>query len=313
MFLHPHGSFDNHAADYRHIEALPLAAAMGAEIRGVDLKRLTNEQFAEIEHALFRHKMIFFRDQPIDHATHAAFSARFGPFAEDAYTDGVEGAREVQPLIKEADDKSAMVFGSGWHTDSPFLASPPAISTLRAIEVPPYGGDTIWCNTALAYRSLSETMRGMIANLKVRFSMRDVLASAQANAERRDSPIGRLSATAELAELPPTIVARVQGHVHPLVRPHSVTGELALYVDSSYAIAIEGLAPAESDALLQFLAEHVTQPAFQCRLRWAPGTLALWDNRICIHQAFNDYQGFRREMYRTTIAERSAVASGAAA
>jgi taurine dioxygenase len=304
MFLHPHDSFDNSAADYRHIEALPLAAAMGAEIRGVDLTRLSNEQFAEIEHALYRHKMIFFRDARIDHAVHAAFSARFGPSAEDAYTDGVTGQRAVQPVIKEADDRSAMVFGSGWHTDSPFLPSPPAISTLRAIEVPPYGGDTIWANTALAYRALSDTMRRMVADLEVRFSMRDVLASAQAHSERRDSPIGRLAATGALAELPPVITERVRGHAHPLVRPHTVTGELALYVDGSYAIAIEGMQPAESAALLEFLVDHITQPAFTCRLRWAAGTLALWDNRCAVHQAFNDYPGDRREMYRTTIGER---------
>src|SRR5688572_15371297 len=168
---------------------------MGAEVRGVAIGRVTDAQFAEIEHALFRHKMIFFRAQDIGDPEHKAFSRRFGPFAEDAYTDGVRGHPEVQPVIKEADDRSAMVFGSGWHTDSPFLAEPPAISTLRAVSVPPFGGDTIWANAALAYRMLSDTMRTMIATLRVQFSMRDVLKSAQENVERRDSPIGRLAAT----------------------------------------------------------------------------------------------------------------------
>ncbi len=121
MMLHPHAGFDNAAAPYRHIEALPLAAAMGAEIRGVNVAQLSDAAFAEIEHALFRHKMIFFRAQHIGDAEHKVFSRRFGPFAEDAYTVGVRGHPEVQPVIKEADDTSAMVFGSGWHTDSPFL------------------------------------------------------------------------------------------------------------------------------------------------------------------------------------------------
>ena len=301
MKLHPHGRFDNQARDYRHIQARPLAAAMGAEIRGVDVARVTNEQFDEIQHALFRHKMIFFRDQDIAHADHAAFSLRFGPFAEDAYTEGVPEHRHVQPIIKEADDRSAHVFGESWHTDSPFLREPPSISTLYAVVIPPFGGDTIWANSALAYSMLGDGMRNLIAGLKVHMSMRDVLRSAQDHAEPRDSPIGRLAATRG-EPLSDELAAKVRGAVHPLVRTHPVTGEKALYCDSSYAIGIEGLRPEESAPILRFLAEHITQPAFTCRLRWEPKTLTLWDNRLCVHQAFNDYDGYRREMYRTTIA-----------
>lgn len=301
MQLHPHGRFDNLARDYRHIQACPLAAAMGAEIREVDVATVTDAQFAEIQDALFRHKMIFFRDQDITHADHAAFSLRFGPFAEDAYTQGVPGYRDVQPIVREADDKSAMVFGSGWHTDSPFLRTPPAISTLYAVVIPPFGGDTIWANSALAYTMLSDGMRSVIDGLKVHMSMRDVLKSAQDNAERGDSPIGRLAATRG-AEISDELAAKVKGTFHPLVRTHPVTGEKALYCDSSYAIGIEGLRAEESAPILRFLAEHITQPAFTCRLRWEAKTLTLWDNRLCVHQAFNDYDGYRREMYRTTIA-----------
>src|SRR6185503_3720636 len=302
MLLHPHAGFDNAAAGYRHIEAIPLAAAMGAEIRGVDVAKVGDDAFAEIQHALFRHKMIFFRAQRIGDAEHSAFSRRFGPFAEDAYTTGVSGFPEVQPVIKRADDNSAMVFGSGWHTDSPFLPQPPAISTLRAVKVPPFGGDTIWANSALAWRMLSPAMQGMLGGLRVHFSMRDVLASAQRHVQLSDTPIGRLAATRELAELPADLVARIRGSVHPLLRTHPVSGERSLYVDGAYAIGIEGLEEAEAAALLRFLVEHITQPAFTCRLRWQPGTLTLWDNRLCVHQAFNDYSGQHREMYRTTIA-----------
>jgi taurine dioxygenase len=95
---------------------------------------------------------------------------------------------------------------------------------------------------------------------------------------------------------------KVDGRTHPLIRTHPVTGEKALYCDKTYTAGIEGLTPAEAEPLLRFLVEHLTQPAFTCRLRWAPGTYVAWDNRICVHQAFNDYQGFRRELYRTTIA-----------
>jgi alpha-ketoglutarate-dependent taurine dioxygenase len=302
MFLHPHGKFDNHARPYRHITSLPLAAAMGAENRGVDIGQASDAQFAEIEDALFHHKMIFFRDQKIGHAEHHAFSRRFGPFAEDAYTDGMPGFREVQPIIKEADDRSSHVFGSGWHTDSPFLDEPPAITILRSVETPPYGGDTMFANGALAWRMLGDTTRAMIGGLRVRFSMRDVLASAQVNAEQRDSPIGRLAATRSLAELPDGLRRKVIGSAHPLVRTHPRSGEQSLYLDPSYAIGFEGMSDAEGLPLLKTLCDHLTQPAFTCRLRWEPGMVVLWDNRASVHQAFNDYDGFRREMYRTTVA-----------
>jgi taurine dioxygenase len=301
MRLHPTGKFDNRAAHYRHIEACPLAAAMGAEICGVDVRHLSHPEFEEIRSALFRHKMIYFRKQKLTHADQEQFSLRFGPFAEDAYTSGVPGHRDVHPLIKEANDRSEMVFGEGWHTDSPFLAQPPSITMLYSVEIPPVGGDTIWANSALAYALLSETYRHMIDGLSVRFSIRDVLRSAQQAVEQRDSPIGRLAATRDAERLSDDLVRKTEGNAHPLVRTHPVTGEKALYVDAAYAINIEGMLPEESAPILKYLADHITQHAFTCRLRWEAETLAVWDNRLCVHQAFNDYQGHRRELYRTTV------------
>jgi taurine dioxygenase len=301
MRLHPTGMFDNSAVPSNVIEVRPLAAAMGAEICGVDLKDLTDEQFAAIRDALFRHKMIYFRNQRLTHADQEAFSLRFGPFAEDAYTSGVPGHRNVHPLIKEADDRSKHVFGEGWHTDSPFLPQPPSITMLRSVQIPPYGGDTIWANSALAYRALSETYRRMIAPLKVHFSMRDVLRSAQENAESRDNPMGKLASTRGASELSEDLLRKIRGNLHPMVRTHPVTGEKALYLDSSYAIGIDGMTEEEARPILDFLAEHLVQHAFTCRLRWEPDMVAAWDNRLCVHQAFNDYQGHRREMYRTTV------------
>jgi taurine dioxygenase len=302
MRLHPTGKFDNHARPTRFIEVKPLAAAMGAEICGVSIPDLSGEAFAEVEAALFRHRMIFFRGQHLSHAEHDEFTLRFGPAAEDAYTAGVAGHENVQPVIKEADDQSRMVFGSGWHTDSPFLPKPPAITSLRSIEVPPFGGDTIWANSALAYATLSETYRQMISGLHVRFSMRDVLRTAHEAVELSDTPMGRLAATRDAAELPEHIRRKVEGSVHPIVRTHPVTGEKALYLDGTYAIGIEGMSDEEARSILGFLLHFIVQHEFTCRLRWERDMVVVWDNRLCIHQAFNDYQGYRREMYRTTVA-----------
>lgn len=160
----------------------------------------------------------------------------------------------------------------------------------------------MWANSALAYTMLSDTYRQMIQGLKVHFSLRDVLAAAQGAVEVSDSPIGRLAATRNSDTLSDDLRRKIAGSAHPLVRTHAVTGEKALYVDSSYAIGIEGMMPEESAPILRYLSDHITQPAFTCRLRWEPNMLVLWDNRICVHQAYNDYQGYRREMYRTTVA-----------
>jgi taurine dioxygenase len=301
MLVHPYGQFDNSPRNYAHIEAKPLAAAMGAEISGADLTDLSDEAFGEVKDALFRHKMIFFRGQKLSHGAHEAFSARFGPFAEDAYTRGVPGHRDVQPLIKEADEITGHIFGSGWHTDSPFLAEPPAITILRSIEIPPWGGDTMWANAALAYRSLGDTMKALLEPLKTHMSMRNVFVSSQAYGKPGDGPVGRLAAL-KGADIPDDVARKIEGTFHPLVRTHPESGEKALYFDPSYTIGFEGLREDEAEPLLDFLGRHLTQPAFTCRLKWEPDMLAMWDNRLCVHQAFNDYDGFRRELYRTTIA-----------
>lgn len=302
MILHPTGSFDNSAKDYKHITAVPLAAAMGAEIRNVQIGQLTDEQFVEIEDALYRHKMIYLRDQNMSHADQEAFTLRFGDFGIDAYTTGTEGHRNVQPVVKEADTRTQLIFGSGWHTDSPFMEAPPAISMLFGADIPPYGGDTIWCNTVLAYQSLSDTMKQVIAPLKVHMSAAFVVG--QINGMNRDQQSqagkGEPKKIGDI-ELDVNTKAMVDGWYHPMVRTHPKSGEKALYVDHTYSHGIEGMSDAEAQGLLEFLKDHVSQPAFSCRLRWAPKTFALWDNRICIHQAFNDHDGFRRELYRTTV------------
>lgn len=289
--LSPSGAFDNSAKGYAHLTAHPLAAAMGAELTGIHLADLSDAAFAEVQDALWRHKMVCLRGQNLTHAQHEAFAARFGPFGEDAYTQGVPGHRNVQPVIKEADHRSKGLFGSGWHTDSPFLAVPPGVTILRSVEVPPYGGDTVWANCALAYRMLSPAMQGMLRGLRVRMSARNNMFT-QKLADGKE-----LTFASEEARS-----AAMEGSAHPLVRTHPVTGEQSLYLDEVYAVGIDGMTTAESRPLLEFLIAHITQHHFTCRLRWEPGMVAMWDNRTALHLAANDYDGYRREMYRTTMA-----------
>eukprot|EP01060_Flectonema_neradi_P035564 TRINITY_DN6586_c0_g1_i2.p1 TRINITY_DN6586_c0_g1~~TRINITY_DN6586_c0_g1_i2.p1 ORF type:complete len:329 (+),score=37.73 TRINITY_DN6586_c0_g1_i2:61-987(+) len=282
----------NQAKEYSHIVVKPLASSMGAEItfKNSDghIRDVTDEIFNEIEAALFIHKMIFFRNQKMTHDEQANFSRRFGTFAKDAYTKGMPENENVQPLIKEADTEVKVIFGSGWHTDSPFLEKPPSISTLRSVEIPPYGGDTMWANSALAYSTLSDVMKEIVRPLKVLMSGVDVLREIGTTMKLGDSSLSLDSEN------------MIKGNYHPMVRVHPVTGEKSLYVDVTYSKHIQGMSTLEAEPILKFLQNHITQPAFTCRLRWEPDMFVAWDNRICLHQAFNDYNGHRREMYRTT-------------
>jgi taurine dioxygenase len=287
----PAGDYDNHPLPHKHIKVEPLSAAMGAEVVGVRLPDLSDEAFEELKQALYRHKMIFLRDQHLTHAEHEAFGARLGPFAVDAYTQGVEGHREVHPIIKEADTKVPSLFGGGWHTDSPFLEEPPAITTLRAVEIPPFGGDTSWANCALAFRHLSKTYQDMLRPLRVHMSARNNYLTQSV---LMDKPIAFSNEETKKAGL--------EGRYHPLVRTHPETGEESLYICDTYTVGFEGMTTQEAKPIVDFLVAHCTQHAFTCRLRWEPGMVAMWDNRAAMHLGPNDYDGYRREMYRTTTA-----------
>lgn len=287
-----------------YIQTKPLAAAMGGEVLDIQIADLTEKSFLEIEKALHHHKMIFFRKQSLSLAAQETFTLRFGEFGTDAYTKGMTGHPDVQPVIKEASTKSKMIFGGGWHTDSPFLAQPPSVSILHGVEIPPYGGDTIWYNSVLAYESLSPTMRSILSPLRVHMSAQNVIGSMKALAQ--DSPSEPKMSDMEL-EL--DVQSMLDGSYHPLIRKHPVSGEVSLYCDAVYAVGLQGMTDRESRPLLEFLVAHLTQEMFSCRLRWEPHTVAVWDNRICLHRAFNDYDGYRREMHRTTVKGETPIAA----
>lgn len=293
---HPTGKFNNHAKDYKHIKSFPIAAAMGAEIEGVDLSNVSDEAFKEIEDALYHHKLIVFRNQEISFTDHENLVLKFGDFGTDAYTTGVKGHPNIQPVIKEANTKTKMVFGSGWHTDSVFLECPPSIAINYGKDMPPFGGDTMYSNAVLAYESLSEGMKKLIAPLKVWMSAQNVVRTmlAEKKGSTEVNSLGNIELDVNTQEM-------IKGSYHPLVRTHPVSGEKALFIDKTYACGIEGLSEAEAMPLIEYLGDFATQESFTCRHRWTSKTVIMWDNRICLHQAFNDYEGFRREMYRATV------------
>ncbi len=294
MQLYPPSYFDDTANGYKHIKTVPLASAMGAEIRGVNIATITDAQFAEVRAALFRYKMIYFRDQTMTIEHQEALTQRFGSFGTDAYTKGMPGHPNVQHLLKEASTVVDRVFGEGWHTDSPFLAQPPAISLLYGKHIPPYGGDTWWCNTEVAYDFLSHGMKALLANLRVHMTAREAIRLTVRKDAQGKEIVGDMEMSMDQKDM-------ITGQFHPLVRTHPGTGKKSLYVDEIYAQGIQGLKDDEARPLLDYLARHNTREDFSCRLRWSPGTLVMWDNRICLHKAFNDYDGYKREMFRTIV------------
>ena len=294
MQFYPPSYYDDKINGYTAISTVPLASAMGAEIRGVDIAGITDRQFEEIKSALFRYKMIYFRNQDITLEDQEKLTLRFGPFGTDAYTSGMEDHPNVQRVVKEAATVVSRVFGETWHTDSPFLQKPPAISLLYGLEVPPYGGDTWWSNPELAYDFLSDAMKQMLSDLRVHMSAREVILNRTETTERGNKKVGDIKLTMDQQR-------NIEGSYHPIVRTHPETGKKSLYVDHAYSLGIEGLKDDEAASLLAYLQKHVSQEIFTCRLRWENKTFVIWDNRSCIHYAFNDYDGYRREMFRTIV------------
>jgi taurine dioxygenase len=271
----------------RQLNIRPLAGAIGAEIAGVDLAQpLDAETVAAIRKVWLDHLVIFFHDQDLPPARLLALARRFGEPIEYPFVKGIEGFPEITPVIKLENER--VNFGGLWHSDMTYLDIPPMGTMLVAREVPPYGGDTLFANTYLAYETLSAGMRQALDGLIA------VNSSAKADTtktrEDRMRDGARDGARAEyVAE-------------HPVVRTHPETGRKGLYVNGGHTVRFKGMTDEESAPLLRFLFAHQTRPEFTCRFQWRVGSLAFWDNRCAQHNPINDYHGFRRVMHRVTLA-----------
>lgn len=275
----------------RTIEVEPLSASVGAVIRGVDLTALTQETFAEIHAAFLKHLVVFFPDQHLPPPQQIGFARRFGPVMIDPFIKSPAESPEMMIVVKEKHEKLA--FGEGWHSDNTYLEKPPLGSFLYALEVPPYGGDTLFANQYLAYEALSPGMRRMLDGSKAvhtPIAYNKAIAGGRYGAHR----------TMELRNDPAMAAATRIETEHPVVRTHPETGRKALYVNAAYTVRFSGCTEEESRPLLEFLWRHAVRPEFTCRYRWSAKALALWDNRCVMHHPINDYHGHRRLMHRVT-------------
>ncbi len=276
---------DSTGRTYRHIEVQPVAGSLGAEIRGVNVAAtLADAIVLEIRQALLDHLVIFFRDQKLAPREQLAFAQRFGEPMEYPQLKGLPECPMITPVLKLEHEQ--INFGGVWHSDTTYLAQPPMASMLYALEIPPYGGDTIFANQYAAYETLSEGLRKVLDGLTA------VNTSTKADASKtREERLK--SAGTEM---------KVLSGQHPVVRTHPETGRRALYVNIGHTSHFKGWTEEESRPLLEHLWRHQVKPEFTCRFQWQPGSIAFWDNRCAQHNAVNDYAGFRRLMHRVTLA-----------
>ena len=268
----------------------PLAGALGAEIRGVALATLRDEAaWQAIHRAFLQFSVIVVRDQALEPADLMRVGARFGEPCFYPFVTGLQDYPYIFEVVKE--ENEAVNFGGNWHSDTTYLAQPPAATLLHAIETPSHGGDTLFSSTRAAYDALSEGMRALVDRL---VGVNSASLKVTGGRRKMHSTIGGMKVRD---------IERADQYEaeHPAARTHPDTGRKALYVSRSHTIRFKDMSEEESRPLIEFLQTHQTRPEFTCRVRWSPGTLTIWDNRCTQHSAVNDYHGQRRRMRRLTV------------
>ncbi len=267
------------------IQAKPLAAALGAEISGIDLRKsLDAETISTLKQLLAQYQVIFFRDQDIDSAQHKALAEAFGPLQSHPAYGTVEGYPEIT-ILESTPDKPTKI--EEWHTDMTFMPKPPLGSILRSRISPEVGGDTSWASLGAAYDGLSDKMQSFLSSLSA------VHDFAHGFRHSLAEPGGRERLARALEENPPV--------EHPVIRTHPESGRKMIFVNSLFTTHIVGMNECESEALLGFLFKHCIKDEFTCRFRWEENSIAFWDNRSTLHKPINDYFPAHRRMERITI------------
>ena len=271
------------------MQVTPIAGALGADVTGVDLRNLDSQGWDAIRRAFLKYSVLAIRDQKLEPEDIMTVGAKFGEPCHYPFVVGMEKFPFIFEVVKEPEEKRN--FGGAWHSDTSYLKQPPLATLLYALETPSHGGDTLFANTAAAYDALSDGMRKVV----------DTLVGV--NSAELKYGGGRTAMHKKIGGMKVHDTDSADQYVseHPVARTHPDTGRKALYASRSHTTHFKGMTEEESAPLLGFLFQHQIRPEFTCRVRWAPGTLTVWDNRCTQHNAVNDYHGQRRRMRRLTV------------
>lgn len=267
---------------HRKINVTPVAGSLGAMVTGADLTDLDDATFDEIYTAFLEHQVLFFREQDMTPDQHKAFGSRLGPLQIHPFLRSRKDEGHPEIVVLESNQERPFL-AAGWHTDVTFEERPPLGSILKGVEVPDWGGDTLWASTSAAYEALSGTMQRMLSDLMAVHDTSKTFSRSDYVSESHPAE----------GEAP-----RVE---HPVVRTHPKTGRKSLFVNGAFTRKIKGMRSAESNAILGYLYEHMALPEFTCRFHWEKNSVALWDNRCTHHRAVADNAGALRRMERVTI------------
>jgi len=273
-------------------EVRPTGAALGAEIRGIDLKQIGEREFAAIHRAWIDHLVLLFRGQKLDDEDLIGFSLRFGaldwaPIQETGrrFVDGHPEIYVVSNVVENGVPIGSLGAGEAvWHTDMSYMPDPPKASMLYAIEVPPAGGNTGFVNMYAGYDALPDALKRRIEGLSLKHD-----GTYNSGGYVRHG----LNAVDDPLTSP--------GAVHPLVCTHPESGRRALYLGRRRNGYIAGLPVKESETLLDELWSLATRDEFTWYNEWRVGDLVLWDNRCTMHRRDSFDAGARRIMHRTQI------------
>lgn len=262
-----------------------VAGSLGAEIQGVRLSdELDDIDFSAIKRALFRHKVIFFRNQNhLEDAEQEAFAQRFGTIVPHPTVPSAEG---TQALFSVDSKRGARA--DSWHSDMTFLPKYPQLSVLRAVVTPEVGGDTVWANTTGAYENLPEPLKRFAETLRA------------VHTNTYDYAAKRANISAKALEYHDIFTRENYETEHPVVRVHPETGERTLLL-GHFVKRFQGLSLRDSRRVFDLLQDHVVSEDNVVRWSWQPGDVAIWDNQATQHRAINDYGTEPRLLRRSTV------------
>ena len=247
-----------------------ISGALGAEVKGIDLKDSTSENWDKINQLMLEHKVLFFREQKISSQEQIDLAKKFGPLEMHAYVKGLPEYPEIIRIKKGANEKHQ--WGETWHTDVSYNPKPTKVIILRSRKIPPVGGDTMFSNMELAYETLDENMKERLEGKKAIHSSLGAAAFVDKYEEMHGN--GNIDE---------------YSNVHPIVRAHPETGNKILFVNSMYTKKILDISDEESDEILNKLFLHQERLDFTCRFKWTENAVAIWDNRCTLHQGLTDF------------------------